>query len=78
MNFMVCVEILKCLNKMENQFFKVAPLEHAEEILAFCEARDRVRELLALTSLRTVPDRSEGSRFLAHDKPLKNLMESRR
>ena len=44
------LELWKCINEMEKQFFKTATLEHKKEILSFCEARDRLNELLAVTS----------------------------
>jgi hypothetical protein len=44
------LELWACINEMEKQFFKTATLEHKKEIQSFCEARDRLNELLALTS----------------------------
>ena len=43
------LELWACINEMEKQFFKTATLEHKKEIQTFCEARDRLNELLALT-----------------------------
>jgi hypothetical protein len=44
------LELWECINEMEKQFFKTATLEHKKEILSFCEARNRLNELLVLTS----------------------------